>query len=255
MTTQRWKLTVEYDGSKFFGWQRQGDNAPTVQEVLEDAVFAYCQQRITINVAGRTDAGVHATGQICHFDLENRDVSGFDLAKALNALVRPHRVSIIKAEEVHAEFHARFDAKNKLYTYRIINRSAPPAIDLGRAWHHRRTLNVDAMREAAQYLLGNHDFTTFRDSDCQAKSPIKTLDRLDIETLPYDAHGGIEIRIHAEAKSFLHHQVRNMAGTLQMVGDNKWQPIDVKTALEAKDRTKGGPTAPSDGLYLIRVDY
>lgn len=255
MSTQRWKLTVEYDGSKFFGWQRQDDNAPTVQGVIEDAIFSYCQQRITVNVAGRTDAGVHATGQICHFDLENRPVSPFDLAKGLNALVRPHRVSIIKAEEVPSEFHSRFDAKNKLYTYRIINRSAPPAIELGRAWHHRRPLNIEAMREGAKYLLGNHDFTTFRDSDCQAKSPIKTLDRLDIETLPYDAHGGIEIRIHAEAKSFLHHQVRNMAGTLQMVGDNKWQPIDVKTALEARDRTKGGPTAPSDGLYLVRVDY
>lgn len=255
MTTQRWKLTVEYDGSKFSGWQRQTDAFTCVQQVLEDAVFSFCGQRLTINVAGRTDAGVHAVGQVCHFDLADRPVTPTDLCKAINALVRPHPVSVIKAEEVPDEFQSRFGAKNKLYTYRLINRPAPPAVELGRAWHYRRTLNVAAMCEAAKHLLGKHDFSTFRDSHCQAKSPEKTVDRLDIETLPYDAHGGIEIRFHAEARSFLHHQVRNMVGTLSLVGDNKWQPIDVKTALEARDRTKGGPTAPSDGLYLIRVDY
>lgn len=254
MTIQRWKLTLEYDGAKFFGWQRQ-DDVTTVQGSLEDAVFAFCGQRVTIHVAGRTDAGVHAVGQVCHFDLADRNMNGLELAKAINALVRPHRVSVIKADEVPESFHARFDAKNKLYTYRIINRPAPPAIDLGRAWHHRRPLDENKMREAAKHLLGKHDFTTFRDSACQAKSPEKTLDRLDIEVRDYDAHGGREILFHAEARSFLHHQVRNMIGTLMMVGDNKWTPADVKTALEAKDRTKGGPTAPSDGLTLIRVDY
>ncbi len=255
MTAQRWKLTVEYNGAKFFGWQRQDDNAPTVQQVLEDAVFAFCQQRITIHVAGRTDAGVHAAAQICHFDLEDRPVTPYDLIKAINALSRPHAVAVLKAEETDPEFHARFAAKNKLYTYRVLNRLAPPVLEQGRMWHHRRELNVDAMRNAAKFLLGHHDFTTFRDSDCQAKSPEKTLDRLDIEVLPYDAHGGRELRFHAEAKSFLHHQVRNMVGTLMQVGDNKWTPEDVKTALDARDRRAGGPTAPADGLYLIRVDY
>jgi len=255
MSTQRWKLTIEYDGSRFHGWQRQLDASPTVQNVLEDAVKSFCNQDVTMNVAGRTDAGVHAVGQVAHFDLVDRPVTGFDLTKALNALVRPHAVSILQAQEAPPEFQARYDARNKLYTYRVINRQGPPAIDKGRAWHHRRPLNVETMRAAARILLGNHDFTTFRDSDCQAKSPIKTLDRLDIETVPYDAHGGVEIRFHAEARSFLHHQVRNMVGTLMMVGDNKWTPDDVKTALEARDRTKGGPTAPSDGLYLVRVDY
>lgn len=252
---QRWKCTVEYDGRAFFGWQRQEDNGPTVQGVIEDAIYAFCQQRVTVHVAGRTDSGVHATGQVCHFDLTDRPVSAYDLAKALNALVRPHPVAVIRTEAVDQDFHARFAAKNKLYTYRVLNRQAPPAIELGRFWHHRRPLNIDAMREGARHLIGFHDFTTFRDSECQAKSPEKTLDRLEIETVPYDAHEGVEIRIHAEARSFLHHQVRNMVGTLLMVGDNKWQPDDVKTALEARDRTKGGPTAPSDGLYLVRVDY
>lgn len=255
MTVQRWKLTLEYDGSKFFGWQRQNDISPTVQEVLEDAVYAFCQQRVTAHVAGRTDAGVHALGQVCHFDLVDRPVTPFDLQKALTALVRPHPVAIVTAQEVRSEFQSRFDATNKLYTYRVLNRAAEPAVEKGRMWHHRRPLNVDAMREAAKHLLGHHDFTTFRDSDCQAKSPMKTLDRLDIESVPYDAHGGVEIKFHAQARSFLHHQVRNMVGTLMMVGDNKWKPLDVKTALEAKDRTKGGPTAPADGLYLVRVDY
>ena len=256
MTVQRWKLTVEYDGSKFSGWQRQEESGcTTVQQTLEDAIFAFCQQRVTVNAAGRTDAGVHALAQVCHFDLVDRPIPGLDLQKALTALVRPHAVAIIKAEEASSEFHSRFDAVNKLYTYRMLNRQGEPAVEKGRVWHHRRTLNVDAMREGAHHLLGHHDFTTFRDSDCQAKSPMKTLDRLDIEVVPYDAYGGVEIKFHAQARSFLHHQVRNMVGTLMMVGDNKWSTHDVKTALEARDRRKGGPTAPADGLYLVRVEY
>jgi tRNA pseudouridine38-40 synthase len=255
MTTQRWKCIVEYDGSAFCGWQRQEDNGPTVQGVLEDALYAFCQQRITVHAAGRTDAGVHARGQVCHFDLEDRPISEIDLIKAFTALVRPHRVAVVQAQIVAPDFHARFAAKNKLYTYRILNRQAPAAIESGRMWHHRRLLDVDLMREAARHLLGHHDFTSFRDSACQAKSPVKTLDRLDIEVVPYDEYDGRELRIHVQGRSFLHHQVRIMAGTLLMVGDHKWAPIDVKTALEARDRTKGGPTAPSDGLYLVRVDY
>lgn len=249
MTTQKWKLTVEYDGGPFNGWQRQEEGVPSVQAAIEDGIFGFCQQRLTIHVAGRTDAGVHAKGQVCHVDLPKRDINGFELAKAITANIKTDAVSILKAEEVGEDFHARFSAKNKLYTYRILRRSAPPALDYGRVWHFKRDLNVDAMKNAAKYLLGLHDFTTFRDSDCQAKSPIKTLDRLDIE------QSGDEILFHAEGRSFLHHQVRNMVGTLTLVGDGKWQVTDIKTALEAKDRTKGGPTAPADGLYLMRVDY
>ncbi|HEY8964645.1 MAG TPA: tRNA pseudouridine(38-40) synthase TruA [Alphaproteobacteria bacterium] len=249
MTTQRWKLTIEYDGTPFNGWQRQEDSVPSVQAAIEDGIYGFCQQRLTIHVAGRTDAGVHAKGQICHVDLPTRAITEFELAKAITANIKSDAVAVLKAEKVSDDFHARFSATNKLYTYRILRRSAPPALDKNRVWHFRRDLNVNAMQIAAKHLLGNHDFTTFRDSDCQAKSPVKTLDRLDIEQT------GDEILFHAEGRSFLHHQVRNMVGTLTLVGDGKWQPDDMRTALEAHDRTKGGPTAPAEGLYLVRVDY
>lgn len=252
----RWKLTIEYDGGAFAGWQRQ-ENDPSVQQAVEEAITKFCQQELRLHAAGRTDAGVHARGQVAHFDLDygDRPLSGFDLAKALNAHLGEARVSVVTAEPAHDEFHARFDATNKLYTYRIINRSARPSIDAGHAWHFKRPLNVDAMREAAKHLIGYHDFTTFRDSECQAKSPMRTLDRLDVDSFDYDGQGGVEIRLQAEAKSFLHHQVRNMAGTLTLVGEGKWQPADIKSALDARDRTKGGPCAPPDGLYLVRIDY
>ena len=254
---RRWILTIEYHGGGFSGWQRQEESTPSVQQALEDAIFAFCQQRVTLHVAGRTDAGVHAKGQVAHFDLDygDRPLEGPVLAKALNALIRPHLVSVIEAREATGDFHARFKARNKLYTYRIINRPAPPAVESGMAWHIRRELNVQAMREAAKFLVGAHDFTTFRASLCQAKSPHKTLERFEVETNNYDTFGGLEILIHAEARSFLHHQVRNMVGTLALVGDNKWTPEDVRVALEARDRTKGGPKAPAEGLYLMRVDY
>ncbi len=254
---QRWKLTIEYCGTNYCGWQRQEDGVASVQQSIEDAIHAFCQKRITIHVAGRTDAGVHARGQVAHFDLDygDRVLNGNDLAKALNAHLRLQPIAITHAETVNPDFHARFDAINKLYLYRIINRSAPPVVDKGQTWHIRRTLNVAAMQEAAGHLIGKHDFTTFRDSECQAKSPEKTIDRLEFEIIPYDAHGGREIRFYAEARSFLHHQVRNLIGTLEQVGEGKWTPSDVKTALQARDRTKGGPTAPPDGLYLMRVDY
>lgn len=256
MSVTRWKLVIEYDGRAFAGWQRQ-DNAPSVQQSVEEAITKFCQQELRLHAAGRTDAGVHAWGQVAHFDLDYgaRALSGFDLAKALNAHLGDARVSVVSAQPVDEAFHARFDAQNKLYTYRIVNRSARPALDHGRAWHFKRALNVAAMREAAKYLVGHHDFTTFRDSECQAKTPMRTLDRLDVESFDYDGQGGVEIRLQAEAKSFLHHQVRNMAGTLSLVGEGKWQPADIKTALDAKDRTRGGPTAPPDGLYLVRIDY
>lgn len=252
----RWKLTVEYDGGAFAGWQRQ-ENVPSVQQSIEEAITKFCQKEIRLHAAGRTDAGVHAWGQVAHFDLDygTRPLSGYELAKALNAHLGDAPVTIVTAEETHEEFHARFHATNKLYTYRIVSRSARPSLDRGRVWHVKKPLNVDAMREATKYLIGHHDFTTFRATECQAKTPIRTLDRLDIESSDYDGLGGVEIRLHAEGRSFLHHQVRNMAGTLVMVGDGRWQPADVKTALEAKDRTKGGPTAPPEGLYLVRIDY
>ena len=257
MTIQRWKITVEYDGRPFAGWQRQESGIPSVQLAIEDAIHKFCQQRITIHVAGRTDAGVHGRGQIAHFDLDygDRKLTAYDLAKAINAHLRPQPVAILKAEVVDQDFHARFSAINKLYTYRILSRSAHVAIDEGFVWQTWRQFDVDAMREGAQYLLGQHDFTTFRDSECQSKSPVKTLDRLDIESFDYDGQGGIEIRVHVEGRSFLHHQVRNMVGTLSLVGEGKWKPEDIKTALERRDRTKGGPTAPAGGLYLMRVDY
>ncbi len=257
MTIQRWKITVEYDGRPYAGWQRQESGIPSVQFAIEEAIKKFCQQQITIHVAGRTDAGVHARGQVAHFDLDygDRVITPYDLAKAINAHLRPQPVAVVKAEPVAPEFHARFSAINKLYTYRIVSRSAPATIDEGYVWQTWRKFDVDLMRQGAQHLLGQHDFTTFRDSECQAKSPVKTLDRLDIESLDYDSYGGSEVRFQVEGRSFLHHQVRNMVGTLALVGEGKWNPADIRTALAQCDRTKGGPTAPSDGLYLMRVDY
>lgn len=252
----RWKITVEYDGTNYAGWQRQ-DGVPSIQQSIEEAIEKFCQKSLTVHVAGRTDAGVHAQGQVAHFDLDygDRALTPHDLAKAITAHLRPQPIAIVQAEKADPEFHARYSAINKLYTYRIVNRSAPPVKEETQVWHIRRALDVSAMQDAAQVLLGHHDFTTFRDSQCQAKSPEKTLSRLDIGERPYDAFGGREILFHAEGRSFLHHQVRNMVGTLSLVGEGKWTKGDVKAALEARDRTKGGPTAPSSGLSLIRVDY
>lgn len=251
----RWKLTIEYRGCDYAGWQCQADGVPSVQQAVEAALHAFCGQAIRVHAAGRTDAGVHAYGQVAHLDLDYgaRPLSGFVFAKALNAHLRRHSIAVVQAEKEKDDFHARFGALNKLYRYRIINRSAPPAVERGLAWHIRKPLDSAAMREAAQCLIGRHDFTTFRDSACQSKSPVKTLKRLDVTVSPYQ--GGQEIRVEAEAQSFLHHQVRNMVGTLTLTGHGKWTPRDVKAALEARDRTKGGPTAPAQGLYLMRVDY
>lgn len=254
---ERWKITIEYDGNGYHGWQRQKDGVPSVQQSVEQAIAKFCQQDITIHAAGRTDAGVHAKGQVAHFDLDygDRELTGFDVLKAINAHLRPQPINVIEAVKVADDFHARFAATNKLYQYRVVCRPAFLTHDVGQIWHCKRDLNVEAMREGAKYLLGHHDFTTFRDSQCQSNSPMKTLDRLDITEKPYDHCGGREITFETEALSFLHHQVRNMVGTLALVGEGKWSPADMGAALAAKDRTKGGPTAPSDGLYLMRVDY
>ena len=255
----RWKLTIEYDGAPYAGFQIQPDQ-PTVQGTIEAAIKAFCQQDIQIFVAGRTDAGVHAKGQVVHFDLDYkyadgsaRPLTAYDLAKALNAHLLPQPVVVVHAEEVSDNFQARFDAKNKLYTYRIINRPYRLALDEGRAWWRKGPLDIDAMRQASKIFVGEHDFTTFRDTECQAKSPVRTINSFEIETI--DIFGGKEILFHVQAMSFLHHQMRNMVGTLALVGEGKWSVQDVQKALDAKDRTAGGPTAPPDGLYLVRIDY
>lgn len=256
-TMQRWKLTISYLGTGFSGWQRQEDGIASVQKTIEDAVFSFCGQRVTFHVAGRTDAGVHARGQVAHLDLApgKKPRDGAEIAKALNALLRPAPVAVIEAVPVAADFHARFGAVNKLYSYTIVNRPAPPVLDGETVLHVRRKLDIEAMRAGAAHLIGHHDFSTFRASECQAKSPMRTLDRFGITVSPYDSQGGKRFVLLAEARSFLHHQVRNMVGTLLLVGEGKWSPEDVAVALAARDRTKGGPTAPPQGLCLERVDY
>lgn len=253
----RWKITIEYDGTDYCGWQRQNDGVPSIQQSIETAIHKFCGQDITVTAAGRTDAGVHAYGQIAHFDLDygDRDLNGFDLAKAINAHLRPQPIAIIHATIVDDEFHARFTAKNKLYRYRIVTRSAPPIHDINHVWHMKYALDVDAMKQAARHLLGHHDFSSFRDSQCQAKSPMRTLDHIHITEKQYDRFGGQEIWIELEAQSFLHHQCRNIAGTLVDVGKEKTTPDDVKMILEAKDRTKAGMTAPASGLSIVHIDY
>lgn len=257
MTAKRWKITIEYNGANYHGWQRQKDGVPSIQQSIEIAIHKFCGQDIAITAAGRTDAGVHAHGQVAHFDLDygDRAITGFELAKAINAHLMPEPIAVVSAEEVHAEFHARFDATNKLYRYRVVTRSAPPVHDIAHVWHYRYDLDIDAMREGAKHLLGHHDFTSFRDAQCQAKSPVRTLDRVEIFDEVYDHNGGRHIMIELEAQSFLHHQCRNIAGTLKDVGRGRIHSDDVKNILEAKDRTKAGMTAPSSGLSLVRIDY
>ena len=245
--TLRYKLTLEYDGGGFVGWQRQA-NGLSVQQALEEAVQRFCGETVAAVAAGRTDAGVHATGQVAQIDLE-REVAPDTLRDALNFHLKPLPVSVLAAERAPDGFHARFSAVQRRYLYRIVNRRAPLALDAGRAWRVPKPLDAEAMHRAAQALVGKHDFTSFRASLCQAASPVKTLDRLEV------ARHGEEISVRAEARSFLHHQVRNMVGSLKLVGEGRWSEADLVRALEARDRSAAGPTAPAHGLYLVEVRY
>lgn len=247
--SQRYKLILEYEGTNLLGWQKQLDG-PSVQEYVEKAIFNFCGEETEVYGAGRTDAGVHALGQVAHFDLEKtHDI--FRIKEALNAHLRTldAPVSILDVAMVENSFNARFSAIGRSYIYRITNRRAPLILDKYRSWWVYVPLDVEKMRQGAKYLLGHHDFSSFRAAKCQAKSPLKTLDKLDI------SQNGEEITFYVEAKSFLHHQVRNMVGTLKMVGDGHLYPEDIATILEQKNREAAGPTAPAHGLYLNKIFY
>lgn len=248
----RYALKIEYDGGPFCGWQRQAGGQPSIQGAVEAALARLEARDHTIAAAGRTDAGVHATGQIAHCDL-TRNWDPFRLMGALNAHLRCHPVAIIACARVPDDFHARFSARKRHYLFRLITRRAPLTHDRGLAWRTGHPLDAEAMRAGAAHLIGHHDFTTFRSSMCQAASPEKSLDAIALETLPYP--GGAEIRFRLEARSFLHNQVRSIVGTLERVGVGAWPPDRVRDALRARDRSACGPVCPSQGLYLTRVDY
>jgi tRNA pseudouridine38-40 synthase len=243
----RYKLTIEYDGTPFVGWQIQ-DNGPSVQGLITDAVRAFAGEDATVRGAGRTDAGVHALGQVAHLDLANLWEPD-TVRDALNAHLRPHPIAVLDAEQVADTFDARFSAVRRRYVYRIVNRRADLALERHRAWRVGRDLDAAAMQEAAQRLTGRHDFTTFRAAECQAKSPVKTLDSLEVE------RRGHELRVAASARSFLHHQVRSMVGSLVRVGEGRWSADDLAAALAACDRAACGQVAPAHGLYLVAVRY
>lgn len=247
----RFRLTVEYDGTPYAGWQRQAEH-PSIQGGIEAAVEKFCGETVTIQGAGRTDAGVHALAQVAHVDL-SRDWPGDTVRDALNAHLRNggERISIIAALAVADDFDARFSAIRRHYVYRILNRRAPAALDAERVWWLPRPLDVEAMAKAAERLIGRHDFTTFRSTQCQATSPVRTLERLDIR----NGENAGEIEIHASARSFLHNQIRSIAGSLRLAGEGKWSPDDMSAALEARDRSACGPVAPPGGLYFASVDY
>ena len=243
----RYKLTIEYDGTPFVGWQVQ-DNGVSVQGILAEAVLAFAGERAAVGGAGRTDAGVHALGQVAHVDL-TKDWPPDTVRDALNAHLRPQPIAVLVAERVADDFDARFSAIKRHYRYRIVNRRADLALEAHRAWRVPRPLDTAAMHDAAQRLVGRHDFTTFRSTECQAKSPVKTLDRLDV------TRDGDEVCVTAIARSFLHNQVRSMVGSLVHVGEGKWSADDLAAALAARDRTVCGQVAPPQGLYLVRVEY
>jgi tRNA pseudouridine38-40 synthase len=243
----RYKITIEYDGTPYIGWQQQ-DNGASVQGVLTDALAAFAGERVVVAGAGRTDTGVHALGQVAHIDL-SKEWETDRIRDAFNFHLRPRPVAVLKAELVAPDFDARFSAIKRHYLYRIVNRRADLTLEQNRAWRVPRPLDCDAMHAAAQRLIGKHDFTTFRSTECQAKSPEKTLDRLDV------TRDGDDVRVTASARSFLQHQVRSMVGSLVHVGEGKWSIADLADALAARDRTRCGQVAPPHGLYLVRVDY
>ena len=243
----RWRLTLEYDGGPFMGWQRQ-PHGPSVQQVLEEAIARMTGERATVHAAGRTDAGVHALAMEAHADLA-RPLTTHRLREGMNALVRPAPVTVLAVAPVADDWHARFSCTGRRYLYRILARRPPPAVDRGRVWHVAAPLDVNAMAAAAALLVGRHDFTTFRSVHCQSESPVKTLDLLTVE------RDGEEVRIHAAARSFLHHQVRSMVGCLAMVGRGQWSVAEMGAALEARDRAALGLNAPPQGLYFVVASY
>jgi len=243
----RYKLLLEYDGTPFVGWQIQASGT-SIQGAITEAINAFAGEKVSVQGAGRTDAGVHAIGQVAHVDLA-KEWDGDTVRDALNAHLRPHPIAVLATERVADDFDARFSAKQRRYLYRVINRRPDLALERTRAWRIARPLDVPAMHDAAQRLVGRHDFTTFRAAECQAKSPVKTLDRLTVER-----HGD-EVQIHTAARSFLHNQVRSMVGSLVLVGDHKWSADDLVAALAARDRSACGQVAPPEGLYLMAVEY
>jgi tRNA pseudouridine38-40 synthase len=243
----RFALTVEFDGRPFMGWQRQ-DHGPSVQQAIEDAVFAVTGEKAAVHAAGRTDAGVHGLGMRAHVDV-TRPIDAFRLSEALNSRLRPNPVAILDCVEVAEDWHARFSCLARHYEYRIVQRRAPLTWEKGLAWRIAKPLDAEAMQAGADYLIGLHDFTTFRSVHCQSDSPVKTLDRLSV------VRDGDRISVFASARSFLHHQVRSMVGCLAMVGQGQWSPEDIRVALEARDRAALGLNAPSDGLFFVRADY
>lgn len=243
----RFAFTIEFDGAPYMGLQRQS-HGPSVQQSVEEAVAAITGEDARIHAAGRTDTGVHALAMRAHVDVE-KDIDAFRLMEGVNAKLRPEPIAVTHCEIVPDDWHARFSCIGRSYVYRIVNRRAPLTLDRGKAWQVAKPLDHAAMHEGAQHLVGQHDFTTFRSVHCQAQSPLKTLDRLDVE------REGEEIRIHAAARSFLHHQVRSMVGCLVLVGLGRWEPDEVRRALEARDRQALGLNAPPDGLYFVEAKY
>lgn len=243
----RYKLTIEYDGTPFWGWQRQEDG-PSVQGMLEEAAFAFCRQRVDVHGGGRTDAGVHALGQVAHVDLP-RDYQPGRIRDGFNALLRPAPISILSAEPVSDDFHARFSAIRRTYLYRLTDRRAPLTLDRDRVWRFRRALDVTLMQAGCEILIGRHDFTTFRDRDCQAPSPVKNLDHMEVARI------GNEIQLRCHARSFLHSQVRSMVGSLTELGVGRWDLAQFEAALHARDRNRCGRVAPAKALYLVGIDY